>query len=268
MPFLNLDENNRIYYEVHGEGNPVVFLHGIMMSTASWLSFIPQLSGKFRLILVDFRDQGRSSKMKDCYSLDIHVGDVIALIDHLQISQTHVMGLSYGGQVALRLARDHQKRIKSLCLFNTPGIITNRLLQIGKAWETAAGIGDGAKFFQLAVPYIYSESFYENHLDLLMDRQEYFAASLTKEWFDGFIRLSRSVEGCFLSSEEMKCIQLPTLAVAAACDSLVSDESMQAIYRNIPGCEFIMIPGAGHAAFLEKMNEFLTILMGFVSKHS
>ncbi len=268
MPYLDLQDRTRLYYEVHGEGEPVIFLHGIMMSTASWLAFIPELSKRFRLILVDFRDQGQSSKMLEQYGQDIHVGDILSLLDELRIPQVHMMGLSYGGQVALRFALQHQKRIKSFCLFNTPSRISNHLLEIGKAWETAAELNDGARFFQLAVPFIYAEPFYATHLDFLMERQKMFKSLLTKEWFEGFIRLSRSVKGYAVSPEELKTIKVPTLLVGADLDIVVSQRSMKDIHENIPNCEFIMIPNSGHGAFLERMNEFLTILTGFVTKHS
>jgi len=268
MAYLNLKDGAKIYYEVHGEGEPVIFLHGIMMNTMSWLAFIPELSRRFRLILLDFRDQGQSSRMEEQYGQDIHVGDVLGLLDELNIPRVHMMGLSYGGQVALRFALRYQERIKSFCLFNTPNLITNHLLEIGKAWETAAELNDGAKFFQLAIPFIYSEPFYETHLDFLMERQKMFKSLLTREWFEGFIRLSRSVQNYAISPEEMKTIKVPTLLVGADLDIVVSQRSMKDIHENIPNCEFIMIPNAGHGAFLERMNEFLTILIGFVTKHS
>jgi pimeloyl-ACP methyl ester carboxylesterase len=268
MAYLDLKDGAKIYYEVHGEGEPVIFLHGIMMNSMSWLVFIPELSKRFKLILLDFRDQGQSSKMQEQYGQDIHVGDVLSLLDELNIPQVHMMGLSYGGQVALRFALQHQRRIKSFCLFNTPNRVTNHLRQIGIAWETAAELNDGEKFFQLAVPFIYSEPFYETHLDFLMERQKIFKSLLTKEWFEGFVRLSRSVKDYSLSPEELKTIKVPTLLVGADLDIVVSNRSMKDIHENIPKCEWLMIPNAGHGAFLEKMNEFLTILIGFVTKHS
>ena len=268
MAFLDLKDGAKIYYEVHGEGESLLFLHGIMMNTMSWLAFIPELSKRFKLILLDFRDQGQSSRMKEPYTQEIHVGDVLGLLDALNIPRVHVMGLSYGGQVALRFALQHQARIKSLSLFNTPNRISNHLLEIGKAWETAAELNDGERFFQLAVPFIYSEPFYETHLDFLMERQKMFKTLLTKEWFEGFVRLSRSVRGYSIFPEELRTIHLPTLLVGADRDIIVSERSMKEIHENIPGCEFIMIPNSGHGAFLERMNEFLTILIGFVAKHS
>jgi len=268
MSYLDAKDGAKIYYEVHGEGEPVLFLHGIMMNTLSWSPFIPELSRRFKIIVFDFRDQGRSSRMKEQYAQKIHVQDVVSLLDELNLSKVHVMGLSYGGQVALRFALQHQKRMKSFCLFNTPNRITRHLLEIGKAWKTAAELNDGARFFQLAVPFIYSEDFYETHFDFLMQRQEMFKSFLTRDWFKGFMRLSRSVQGYSISPAELKTIEVPTLLVGADLDIVVSQRSMKDIHENIPRCEFIMIPHAGHGAFLEKMNEFLTILIGFVTKHS
>jgi 3-oxoadipate enol-lactonase len=268
MAYLHLTDGARIYYEAHGEGEPVILLHGIMMSTLSWSPFIPELAKRFKLILFDFRDQGQSSRMQDQYSQDIHVGDVVSLLDELNIPRVHLMGLSYGGQVALRFVLRHQERIKSLSLFNTPSLITRHLLEIGRAWEAAAELHDGEKFFQLAVPFIYSEPFYEGHFDFLMERQKMFKSLLTQEWFEAFIRLSRSVKGYSVSAEELKTINVPTLLVAADQDIVVSERSMKDIHENIPHCEFIMIPHAGHGAFLERIGEFLTILIGFVVKHS
>jgi pimeloyl-ACP methyl ester carboxylesterase len=268
MAYLDLKDGGKIYYEVHGEGEPIIFLHGIMMNTLSWIAFIPDLSKRFKLILLDFRDQGQSSRMQEQYGQDIHIGDVLRLLDELNIPKVHMMGLSYGGQVALRFALQHQDRLKSLCLFNTPNRVTNHLRQIGIAWETAAELNDGEKFFQLAIPFIYSEPFYETHLDFLMERQKLFKSLLTKEWFEGFIRLSRSVKDYALSQEELKSIKVPTLLVGADLDIVVSNRAMKDIHENMQNCEWLMIPDSGHGAFLERMNEFLTILIGFVVKHS
>jgi len=258
----------QIYHEVHGQGPPLLLLNGIMMSTASWAAFIPELARRFQLILFDFRDQGQSSKMRASFNQDIHVGDIVRLLDHLEISKAHVMGLSYGGQVALRLALQHPAKVRSLSLFNTPSRVPRRLMEIGKAWEAAAALNDPAKFFQLALPFIYSEPFYETHSEFLRERLRTLGSAATREWFESFIRLSRSVEDFAVSPEELKQISVPTLLVGSEQDAVISQEAMRDIYENVPGCEFLMIPRAGHAAFLEKINEFRTLVIGFALKHS
>jgi len=268
MPFLKMKDGAELYYEVYGEGEPIIFLNGIMTSTLSWAGLIPAVSKKFKLILFDFRDQGNSSKMKEPYELDIHVGDLINLIDRLHISKIHLMGLSYGGLVALKFALLHQNRLNSLILPNTISFITNHLQEIGKAWETAAELNDGEKFLQLARPFIYSGTFYQKHMDLIRKYQEMLKTILTKEWFEAFMRLSRSTRNYYISPEELKKINTPTLLIGGEYDIIAPIKEMMTIYENINGCEFITIPQAGHGAYLEKTNEFITIVMGFISKYS
>lgn len=268
MPFLKTTDGEELYYEVHGEAEPVIFLNGIMMSTLSWAGLIPIASKKFKLILFDFRDQGNSSKMKGQYGLDIHVNDLLNLIDELGIQKIHMLGLSYGGLVALKFALLHQRRLNTLILSNTTNFISHHLREIGIAWEVAAELNDGEKFLQLARPFIYSGKFYENHLDLIRKYHEMLKTMLTKEWLEGFMRLSRSTRDYYISPDELKTIKIPTLLIGAEHDIIAPVKEMMIIYENIKGCEFIIIPQAGHGAFLEKTNEFVTIVMGFISKYS
>jgi 3-oxoadipate enol-lactonase len=268
MPQLEVGEGIRINYEVYGQGEPVLFLGGIMMNTVSWATFVPTLSRKFKLILMDFRDQGKSSKMPGPYKIDIHVGDVLKLLDVLAIQKVHLMGVSYGGDVALLFSLKHQDRLKSLMLPNTISVIPNHLKVIGKSWEVAAGLNDGEKFFQLSTPIIYSGAFYDKQMEFLLQRQAMFKELLTKEWFEGFLRLSQSIRDYNVSPEQLKTIKAPTLLIGADKDLITPIELQRILLNNMPNCEFVIIPDAGHGAFLEKMNEFMTIIMGFVLKHS
>lgn len=268
MPFLETEDGARLYYEVHGEGAPVVFLSGIMMSTLSWANYVSAITKRYQLILFDFRDQGRSSRMQEEYALDIHAGDLLQLIDRLRLPKIHLLGLSYGGQVALKFALAHQDRLSTLILSNTNNVISNHLSEIGRAWEVAAELNDGEKFFQLAIPFIYSRSFYQRSLEMLHERQTMFKTMLTREWFEGFIRLCRSTRDYHVSSAEMQKIEVPTLLIGAEDDIITPISLMETMHENIKDCEFITLPKAGHGAFLERANEFLTIVIGFITKRA
>lgn len=268
MPLLDTPDGAHLYYEVHGEGEPVIFLSGIMMNTLSWASYVPEISKRYQLILLDFRDQGQSSRMQNEYTLDVHVPDVLHLIDSLNLKRVHLLGLSYGGQVALKLAVSHQDRLKSLMLLNVNSVLTNHLSEIGRAWETAAQLYDGEKFFQLAIPFIHSRSFYDRSLDMLRERQEMFKTMLTKEWFDAFIRLSHSVRGYRVPEDELNKIEAPTLLIGAQDDMITPVRLMETLHNSIKNAEFVVIPEAGHGAFLERASEYLTLVTGFLGRHS
>ena len=268
MSLLNLKDGGSIYYEIHGEGEPLLLLNGLMMNTVSWMDFIPQFADKFRLILLDFRDQGRSSKLPEGYDNAIHAEDLLELLDELKLDRVHMVGTSYGGQVALKFALKYQDRLKTLILPHTISWIPNQLKAIGEGWEEAAQLYDGAKFFKLAIPWIYSRHFYQNSLEWLNNRQQLFKTMLTKEWFDSMVRLSRSTNKYYISPEELQSIKVPTLIIGAEEDMVTPIDVMSVIYDNIKGCEFVIMYKSGHGAFLEKMHEFVTVVCGFVFKHS
>ena len=259
---------NSFEIEIHGEGEPLLLLNGLMMNTVSWMDFIPQFADKFRLILLDFRDQGRSSKLPEGYDNAIHAEDLLELLDELKLDRVHMVGTSYGGQVALKFALKYQDRLKTLILPHTISWIPNQLKAIGEGWEEAAQLYDGAKFFKLAIPWIYSRHFYQNSLEWLNNRQQLFKTMLTKEWFDSMVRLSRSTNKYYISPEELQSIKVPTLIIGAEEDMVTPIDVMSVIYDNIKGCEFVIMYKSGHGAFLEKMHEFVTVVCGFVFKHS
>ena len=96
-------EGKTVYYERHGEsGQPLVVLNGLMMSTTSWKPFVADFSRHNRLVLVDFLDQGRSSRMTQPYGHDVQIRLVDALLDELGWETANIMGLSYGGNIAIQ----------------------------------------------------------------------------------------------------------------------------------------------------------------------
>ncbi|KAB2886711.1 MAG: alpha/beta hydrolase, partial [Kofleriaceae bacterium] len=81
---LQLSDGGTLYYEVHGDrGAPLVFLNGAMSTTVAWAALVPLVSRHHRLVLVDFRDQGRSSRLPAGYPATRHCADLIELFDHL-----------------------------------------------------------------------------------------------------------------------------------------------------------------------------------------
>jgi 3-oxoadipate enol-lactonase len=268
MGVLNLKDGGSIYYEIHGEGEPLIFMNGVMMNTMSWMDYIPLLADKFKLVLVDFRDQGRSSKLAEGYDLDIHVEDILALLDELKIDKVHMVGPSYGGEVALKFALKYQNRLKTLILPNTLTWVPNQLRAIGQGWEEAAQIYDGARFFKLVIPWVYSRHFYQSSLEWLNQRQRLFKDMLTKEWFDSFVRLSQSTRSFNISPEQLQTIKVPTLLIGSDEDTVTPIDLMAVMHENIKGCEFVIMYKTAHGAVLERMHEFVTVICGFVFKHS
>lgn len=95
---VNVD-NDSIYYEIHGEGEPLILLHGHTLDMRMWRQQVSCFSRKYKVITLDFCGYGKSSSMKTTKST-AHADDVLTLMDALGIERAHIVGLSMGGFVA------------------------------------------------------------------------------------------------------------------------------------------------------------------------
>lgn len=193
MPSFDF-EGIELYYEEHGSGEPLVILNGIFMSAASWQPFVPSFSATNRLLLLDLVDQGRSSKVGFEYTQEIQERAVVAFLDHLGIERASLCGISYGGEVAMRIAARHPERVNKLVLANTTAYTSHWLRDIGRSWEHAMASHDGHAFFATCIPIVYSPKFYETNDDWLAAREDMFLRVFTPETYDAFARLTRSAE--------------------------------------------------------------------------
>ncbi|HEY94085.1 MAG TPA: alpha/beta fold hydrolase [Dehalococcoidia bacterium] len=117
MPYAKNGDIN-IYYEVEGEGPPLVLHHGFSGYLDNWREqgYVEALRDSYRLILMDARGHGKSDKPHDpeAYAIKYKTGDVISVINDLGIETTNFFGYSYGGRIGYRLAKYAPERIKSV----------------------------------------------------------------------------------------------------------------------------------------------------------
>ena len=109
----------RINYEVQGEGEPLLFIHGLGSSQLDWEEQVGKFREQFKVITLDLRGHGQSEKPRGKYTMALFAKDVIALMDHLGIEKTHLVGHSLGGMVAFEIATKKPERLLSLCILNS-----------------------------------------------------------------------------------------------------------------------------------------------------
>lgn len=260
-----LYNNKKIYYEVYGEGEPLIILNGIMMSHLSWELFIPQLSKDKKLILIDFFDQGKSAKLEGVnYKHDIQVEALKALIDHLNIKKANIFGISYGGEIALQFAIKYQEYVNKLLLFNTASYTTPWLKDIGRGWINAAKTYNPETYYNVTIPYIYSPLFYTQNYEWMEKRKALLHGVFTKDFLNAMNRLTESSEGYDIRNR-IKEIEVDTLVVGADYDYITPLVEQEYIHNNIKGSQFMVIKNCGHASMYEKPNEFVALVNGFLS---
>lgn len=109
----------RIYYATYGTGAPVILLHGGLGNADHFAFQVPALAVKHQVIAIDSRGQGRSTLSKQPLSYHVMAGDVLAVMDHLEVSRAAFVGWSDGGAIALDLAIEHPDRVSRLFVLGT-----------------------------------------------------------------------------------------------------------------------------------------------------
>lgn len=106
----------RLYFEVHGTGEPLVLLHGFSGSSQDWTASATDWGTQFQLIVPDLRGHGRSSILSRPFRHEDAATDMLALLDHLEIGACKGVGLSGGGNVLLHMATKQPERVKAMVL--------------------------------------------------------------------------------------------------------------------------------------------------------
>ena len=108
-----------VYYETHGQGQPLVFINGLGSSTRDWEYQVPEFARDYQVITFDLRGHGQSGKPAGPYSLALFAADTAGLLKALGVGPAHIVGISLGGGVAFYLAIDYPALVKTLTIVNS-----------------------------------------------------------------------------------------------------------------------------------------------------
>ncbi|MCL2580654.1 MAG: alpha/beta hydrolase [Oscillospiraceae bacterium] len=260
-----IDFNGKqIYAESHGQGTTIVLLSGLMMSVKSWRPFIPALSENNRLILLDFLDQGKSSRMCEPYDIALQVDAVKRVLDHLGITQAVLAGISYGASVCMQFALKYPEYVNRLALFNCVAYISPWIKDLGAGW-TAARVSPEA-YYHMTTPFFYSPGFYNRNLDWISARKDFLIENYfgDADFLDSIDRMTNSTNGHDVR-ERLCEIQVKTLIAGGRDDLLTPLAEQKYISERIPNASMVTIEDCGHATMYEKPECFLTLLTGFAN---
>lgn len=118
MPYFITNDSIDIYYECIGNGEPLVFIHGLGASSEMYKPQVEYFKKEFRVVTIDLRGNGKSGKL-ECLKdevLDTQIKDVIQILNHLEIEQSSFVGVSYGGVLIQKLAITYPNVVNSLII--------------------------------------------------------------------------------------------------------------------------------------------------------
>ncbi|MCC6236040.1 MAG: alpha/beta hydrolase [Dehalococcoidia bacterium] len=253
MPYASLPGID-LYYESHGEGPAVTFLHGAGGNHISWWQQVPTFSAQYRCITFDHRGFGRSVDAERLGS-GRYVEDLVALLDHLDVARTALVAQSMGGLAALGLAVRHPERVSCLVMADNWGWFDDAGLR--ERWnalriertESPPAPGGIARRYRA-----------ENPRGVFLYQQ---IAALNPPREPGVPFL----EGGAVTRRDVARLETPVLWLVGAEDPTVPPEIVRTMHELTPGSEYVEIDGCGHSVYFEDAPAFNRAVGAFLARH-
>jgi 3-oxoadipate enol-lactonase len=256
----------RVYYEAHGEGEPLLCVHGLATNTLSWALQVPAFAERHRTVIFDNRDVGQSSMVEEAYEVSDMAADALALADALELESFHLLGVSMGGAIVQEMALAAPERVRTLTLAVT--------YANGGAWGRKLAEVWGARRQKMTR---------EEHIDelLLLNTSEQFfenpeAVRFVRDMMladphpqppEAFAR-QLSASGRHDARERLGELSMPVHVIGAERDILVPIWKSREIAELVPGARMTVLDGAPHGIPLERAPEFNSVVLDFIAEHA
>ena len=230
----------RLFYAETGRGSPVVVLHGGLANSDYLGNQVHALAARHRVIVVDSRGHGRSTRDAQPFGYDLMTDDVVALLDKLKIQKADIVGWSDGAIIGLDMAMRHPDRV-------------GRIFAFGANTQTS-GLKDGFDKNPVFAAY------------MARARQEYARLSPTRDQYDAFQeQIGKMWENQpNWTDAQLRTITSPVLVVDGDRDEGIKREHTEYIARTIPGARLLILPNLSHFAFLQDPVLFNMALLDFL----
>jgi pimeloyl-ACP methyl ester carboxylesterase len=252
----------QLYYEIHGDGEPLLCVHGLSCDTLAWIPQIEAFASEYRTVMFDNRDVGQSSMAEGDYDIADMARDALALADELELDTFHLLGISMGGAIAQEIALQAPGRVRTLTLavtFSTGGTYSRKLAEV---W--------GARVKQIS---------HEQHIDelMLLNHSEGFFENADMVAFIRTAMLqnphpqppeafARQLAACSRhdTRDRLGSLTMPAHVIGGEHDILVPVWKSREIAAAIPGAKLDVLPAAPHGLSLERAEEFNASVLGFI----
>lgn len=253
--FLQLPDV-RIHYRIYGEGPPLVMLHGMASSGVDWFPVTPMLADRFQLILIDLRGHGLSSlPLSRDYSVKSMAGDVWAVLDHLELEQVAMLGLSLGGCVTIQSAIAHPGRLSKIVLVNTFAKLRGTGLK--DAWAKMKRVLIAMQGMDKLAHYVANSLFSDPVTREIAEER------LRHNDVKAIMRTMWSISRLNLL-KELPQISAQTLVLIGDRDKTVPRRCAEELMAGIPRAQLVAVADAGHALPFDQPEAFLQHTLAFL----
>ena len=252
----------RLYYEVHGDGEPLLCVHGLACDTLAWIPQLQAFPAAHRTVIFDNRDVGQSSMAEAGYEIADMARDALALADELDMDSFHLVGISMGGAIAQEIVTHAPERVRTLTLavtFPAGGAYARRLAEV---WGRRVEQVSREQHVDELMLMNHSEAFFENP-DMVQFIRTAILDNPHPQPPDAFGRQLAACAG-HETRDRLGALTMPTHVIGAEYDVLVPVWKSREIASLIPGATLTVLPNAPHGASLERAEEFNAAVLGFI----
>ena len=244
MPKVKVNDIE-MYYEVHGKGEPIVFLHGFSWSNQMWNPFIPDFKEHYQLIIPDLRGHGRSTNPSKKFTHRQSALDIFALLDHQKIERFKAVGWSSGGMTLIHMATQEPNCVEAMILVSASSHFPKECRELMAQ---------------------------ENIDDLTEDQWNHYRSihlhgdEQIRLWWKQFYEMKDSYDDMNFTSPYLSTITAKTLIIHGDRDGFFPVSIPVNMYNSIPNSYLWITPNAGHGLF-EKIyiSEIKRVALEFLS---
>jgi pimeloyl-ACP methyl ester carboxylesterase len=256
-----------LFYEVHGDGPPLVLVMGIGYDSSLWtLQQVPDLSTRFRVVILDNRDAGRSSRANHPYTIADMSDDVAGLLDALDIHRSHLLGLSMGCMIGIEFALRHADRLDRLVLAGPDAAPARSAVDPIQTWNwVKRNDPSGEVFGGQQFTWLFSSAFLRDK-QAVRETIALLASNPNRVEADAYDRQAHAYLQ-FDALDRLRGIKAPTLVIVGEQDLLTPPWVAREVAGRIPAALLQIVTGEGssHLLPLERPVEFNQLVMNFLA---
>jgi pimeloyl-ACP methyl ester carboxylesterase len=263
LPYFTTPDNCRLYYatlKLEPGKPPIVFLNGTSQTTVYWEPHANAFSAHFGVLRYDARAQGKSDIGTGVISAETHTADLKNLLDHLNVKKAHLIGISHGAYIALKLAATAPNLVNRLVLCSIGKDSGDQVKLIVRSWLEILKRADLETMAWAALPLVFGRRFLQENQDIL---DKIVAAIAARNDKDALIAHFNAIANYPLPESFLKTIQCPTLVISGSDDPIVPPQDALQLAEDCRGRHELFaeighsIPAEAPAMFQQMIKDFL-----------
>lgn len=245
--FFETSDGEQIYFEVTGEGPPVILSHGLGGNHAIWYQQVADLAFDFQVVTWDQRGFGQSTNRGGKAGPEAFARDLGELMDHLGLERAHLVGQSMGGWTVMGFALDHPERVRTLTLADTiGGIFTPAIREAYDAFIRSVLSGQGDPAHLGNHPALGKQLAEKDLAQAFLYRQISGAGPSPPRGIPPQLRTTA------FDHEALQGLDLPVLFIVGRNDPIFPVPSIREAANLVPGSRVVEIPESGHSPYFER----------------